>query len=215
MRGRFEKFMDAAVSEVSDMLKKDPKALEKLELTEDEKKLLTNLAAQSAREGRDVTDVVKNKKELQAAETAVANVTMEMDGPGKQGGFWQKLVERSSKPKEKPPEAPAPTAHASHEDAPRKSFAERLPERGGRMPRHDHDGFGDDRHADHGRDHHRHDEDRFAPERRERDSWSEGRKPAPLHASRFRDDGDDEGHSMLGKVKRNADHGEDWNPRRV
>ncbi len=225
MQGRFEKFMDAGVAEIAEMLKQDPKALDKLQITEDEKKLLTNLAAQSAREGRDVTDIIKNKKEMQAAETVVANVTMDADGPGKPGGFWQKLVERSARPKVIPPTPPAAaTAHADdkhphdhHDETPKKSFAERLPERSSRASRHEDSGDFDhprDQHrADHGNRHNDHGKDR--DHGRDHDSWIDAHKPSSSssHASRFRDDGDEEGHSMLGKVRRGS-HENDGAPTR-
>lgn len=194
---RFDHLLTVAVAELADMAHKDPKALEKLELTENEKKLLGDLAARTGKEGIAVSDATKDKAELRNVETAVANAVMELDG-GKGQEFWQRVETRMQQPMP-PPEA-APKADAPHEsdkgmarhDAPR-GFTDREHERDPdrRKPDGHKNGFAD-------REHSRWDDENkdkgFAAKEREpkgHDRWKdEKHEKHDSFTDRFRGDGD-------------------------
>lgn len=105
---RFTTMLDGAVNVLADMIQNNPKALDKLALSDREKELILTMAEHSQSDSKHVADAVKSRDELSIIERSVANAAMTLGrepGGREQEGFWQRVV---SAVRPKMEEKPAP-----------------------------------------------------------------------------------------------------------
>jgi len=127
----FSKMLDGAVTALAEMIENEPEELEKkLKLTDKEKKLILSLAERVKEEGKDVADLTKDREEIKALETVVANATMTLgkeaptkDENGKPQGFWQRLIAATKQPKV--PKKTEETRNTLDEHEPDKDYSRR------------------------------------------------------------------------------------------
>jgi hypothetical protein len=141
--------LDSVVAVLSDMIDKDPEAVDKsLKITDKEKSLIKSLAKQERQEGKHAVDLTKDRQEVELLKTLSANAAMllgkdtatKAEAGDQPVSFWQRVknkIEDLKKPKEV--EAKANTSEDSFDRGSKTKASSKKDHK---------DDFSDDRHKD-------------------------------------------------------------------